>query len=54
MALPEKEQMFHAFFIAHAFEVYGLGGSIMPMMVLIIALYLVWLANNAETKGWLA
>jgi hypothetical protein len=47
-------QMFHAFFIAHAFEVYVPGGSIMPMMVFIIALYLVWLANNAKTKGWLA
>jgi hypothetical protein len=46
-------QMFHSFFIANAFEVYGPGGSVMPMMVIIIALYLVWLANNAKTKGWL-
>jgi hypothetical protein len=46
-------QMCHAFFIAHAFEVYGPSGSIMPIMVFSIALYLVWLANNAKTKGWL-
>jgi hypothetical protein len=47
-------QMFHSFFIVRAFEVYGPGGSIMPMMVIIIALYLVWLANSAKTKVWLA
>ena len=46
-------QMFHSFFIANAFEAYGPGGAVMPMMVIIIALYLVWLANNAKTKGWL-
>ena len=46
-------QMFHSFFIANAFEVYGPGGAVMPIMVIIIALYLVWLANHAKTKGWL-
>jgi len=47
-------QMIHSFFIANAFEVYGLGGTIMPIIVIIIAVYLVWLANNAKTNGWLA
>jgi hypothetical protein len=47
-------QMFHSFFIANAFEEYGPGGAVMPMMVIIIASFLVWLANNAKTKGWLA
>lgn len=46
-------QMYHSFFIAHAFDVYGPGGTIMPMMVFIIELYLVWLANNAKAKGWI-
>ena len=46
-------QMFHAFVIANSFEVYGPGGTIMPIMVIIIAVYLVWLANSAKTKGWL-
>jgi len=46
-------QMFHSFFIANAFEVFGPGGTIMPIIVIIIAVYLVWLANNAKTNGWL-
>ena len=46
-------QMFHAFVIANSFEVYGPGGTIMPIMVVVVALYLVWLANNAKVKGWL-
>jgi hypothetical protein len=47
-------QMFHAFVIANSFEVYGPGGTIMPIMVVVVALYLVWLANNSKVKGWLA
>jgi hypothetical protein len=47
-------QMFHSFVIANSFEVYGPGGAIMPVMVMLIAIYLVWLANNAKAKGWLA
>lgn len=47
-------QMFHAFVIANSFEVYGPGGTIMPILVMVIAFYLVWLANNAKAKGWLA
>lgn len=47
-------QMFHAFVIANSFEVYGPGGTIMPIMVVVVALYLVWLANNAKAKSWLS
>lgn len=47
-------QMAHSFFIANAFDVYGPSGTVMPTMVIVIALYLVWLANNAKAKGWLA
>ena len=46
-------QMYHSFFIANTFEVYGPGGTVMPIMVILIALYLVWLANRAKTRGWL-
>tara|TARA_B110000503_G_C6919232_1_gene317986 strand:- start:102 stop:464 length:363 start_codon:yes stop_codon:yes gene_type:complete len=46
-------QMYHSFIIADAFDVYGLGGTIMPIMVFIIALYSVWLTNNAKAKGWI-
>jgi hypothetical protein len=47
-------QMFHAFFMANAFEIYGPGGTIMPIMVILVAVFLVWLANNAKGKGWLS
>ena len=47
-------QMFHAFIIANSFEVYGPGGTIMPIMVVAIALYLIWLANSAKAKGWIS
>ena len=46
-------QMYHSFIIAGAFDVYGPGGTIMPIMEFIIALYAVWLANNAKAKGWI-
>jgi hypothetical protein len=46
-------QMYHSFIIADAFDVYGPGGTIMPIMVIIVALYSVWLTNNAKAKGWI-
>ena len=47
-------QMVHAFFISNSFEVFGPGGMIMPIMVLVIAIYLVLLSQSAKTKGWLS
>ncbi|WP_299077450.1 hypothetical protein [uncultured Paraglaciecola sp.] len=47
-------QMFHAFFMAKTFEIYGPGAMVMPIMVIVIAIYLVWLANSAKSKGWIA
>jgi hypothetical protein len=47
-------QMFHAFVLTKSYEVFGPGGAIMPMMVIIIALFLVWLTVNAKVKGWIA
>lgn len=47
-------QMFHAFFIADAYAVYGPGGAVMPIMVLCVAIFLVWLAKSAKNKGWLS
>jgi len=45
-------QMFHAFFISNSFEVFGPGGMVMPVMVIIIAIYLVMLASKARTNHW--
>jgi hypothetical protein len=46
-------QMFHSFFIAKAMDVYGPGAAIMPIMVIVISGFLVWLANYASQKNWL-
>lgn len=45
-------QMFHSFFMSQSFEVYGPGGMAMPVMVIIVAIYLVILAAIAKSNGW--
>lgn len=45
-------QMYHAFFIAHAFEVLGPGGVVMPVTVTVIAIFLVVLAARARVNHW--
>jgi len=45
-------QLFHSFFMSNSFEVFGPGGLVMPIMVLIIAIYLVLLAAQARTNRW--
>lgn len=47
-------QMFHSFFIANSMEVYGPGSVVMPIMVVLIAIFLVWFSRWSTTKGWLA
>ena len=47
-------QMIHAFFIAKSFEVFGPGGMIMPVMVIVVGVFLVWLARSAQSKGWIS
>ncbi len=46
-------QMFHAFVISNSFEVLGTAGLIMPVLVTVIAVYLVHLARSAKANGWL-
>ena len=45
-------QMFHSFFMTKSFEVFGPGGLVMPVMVIIIAIYLVTLAAKAKAHRW--
>lgn len=47
-------QMGHSFFMSNSFEVYGPGAMVMPIMVIIIAFLLVYLARVANEKGWLS
>lgn len=47
-------QMFHSFFMAKSFEVFGPGGMTMPVMVIVIAFALVWLAEKGKKSAWLS
>jgi uncharacterized membrane protein len=46
-------QMIYNFFISGAMDVYGPGGMIMPVMVLIIGFFLVWYSKKATANGYL-
>ena len=46
-------QMYHSFFVANALEVLGPGGLVMPVLVIVVAIYLVVLARSAKGRGWL-
>lgn len=44
-------QMTYNFFMSKAMEVYGPGGMVMPIMVIVIGAFLVWYAKKMETQG---
>jgi hypothetical protein len=46
-------QMVHQLFINKTIEVYGPGGMIMPVMIILIGIYLIWYSRSATAKGWL-
>ena len=46
-------QMYNAFFIMDSFAVFGPGGTIMPIMVIVIAALLIWFAKFSTSKTWL-
>jgi len=45
-------QMFHSFFMSKSFEVFDPGEMVMPVMVIVIAIYLVTLAAKAKARRW--
>lgn len=45
-------QMYHAFFISKSIEVFSTGDLVMPVMVIVIAIYLVMLAAKARVNRW--
>ncbi len=47
-------QMYHAFVVADSIAVFGPGGMIMPILVIVIAIFLLSLARTARVKGWLS
>ncbi len=46
-------QMYYAFFVSRSFEVFGPGAVIMPVMIIAVAVFLVWLSHMGKNKGWL-
>ena len=47
-------QLFHSFFIIHSLDVYGPGGLIMPIMVVIWAVALLLVAKKSQTHQWIS
>jgi len=47
-------QMTHSIFFSNSFEVFGPGGAVMPVMVLLVSIYLVWYSNRARREGWIS
>ena len=47
-------QMIYNFGMSKAAEVYGPGGMVMPIMVLVFGLLLILMAKSSTAKGWLA
>jgi len=45
-------QMYQSVFMANSIEVYGPGGMIMPISVLVIGAYLIWFSLDAKKKGF--
>lgn len=46
-------QLSHSFFMSNAFEVYGPGSMVMPLMVLIIGVGLLFLSKKGIAASWL-
>lgn len=46
-------QMYHSFFVSNSFEVFGPGGLIMPIMIVVIAAALIWFSRKTTANGWL-
>ena len=46
-------QMGHAFFVSAMLEVRGGEAAILPVLIIVIAVYLVWFSRSARDRGWL-
>ena len=47
-------QFTHWLFMTAAMEVYGMEALGMPLLVTVIAIFLVWYSRSAKAKGWLS
>lgn len=46
-------QMSHSLFMTNAYEIYGPSGMIMPTLVLLVAIFLLYLSLRAKQKEWI-
>jgi hypothetical protein len=46
-------QMGYSLFMTNAGEVYGLQAVFMPLLVIVVAIFLVWYSQDARNKGWI-
>ena len=46
-------QMYYNIFMSNSMEVYGPGGLVMPIMVLLVGVGLIWMADMAEKREWI-
>lgn len=46
-------QMSYNFLMSNSIDVYGPGGMIMPIMILVVGIFLFMYSKSAITKGWL-
>lgn len=47
-------QLFHSLFLSNSIEVYGPGGAVMPIMVLLFGIGLVWYSKKAIDENWIS
>ena len=45
-------QNINSFFLTNSWEVFGPGGAVMPVLVIIYAIYMITLAKKAKANGW--
>jgi len=46
-------QMGYTYLMTPAFQVYGPSGAILPVLLVLIALFLVWFARRSLARGWI-
>lgn len=47
-------QMFYNLFMSKAIEVNGASAAILPIVVILIAVFLVWFSKSSREKGWIS
>lgn len=46
-------QNYHAFILVDSYRVFGAGSLTVPILVLVVGLYLMWLSHRGNRQGWL-